>query len=70
MVMTDIFSGILLVLRYKKTTYNDVSEAMNTVKLANANLLGFIINDVNPQGLNTYYRSYYAYRNSYSENNL
>lgn len=70
MVMTDIFSGILLVLRYKKTTYNDVSEAMNTVKLANANLLGFIINDVNPKGLNTYYRSYYAYRDSYSENNL
>ena len=69
MVMSDIIGGILLVLRYKKTTYNDVSEAMNTVKLANANMLGFIINDVNLKGLNTYYRSYYAYKDNYFESN-
>ena len=65
MVLTDIVSGVLVVLRYKKTTYHDVSEVMNTINLANANMLGFVINDVKPNELRSYYRGYYSYKYGY-----
>ena len=64
--------GILLVVRYARATYEDLSEAVKKMKLTDANMLGFIVNDVerNPPGLysNRYkrygYYGYYAY--SYS----
>ncbi len=64
LVFTDIINGILLILRYRKTTYNEVAEAISSVELANANLIGFIINDVSQKRLSPYYRKdgYYAYK--------
>ena len=65
-VCSDIISGFLLVLRHRKTTYSEVSDAMNNVKLANANLIGFIINDIRHNNRGAYYYrykdSYYAYK--------
>ena len=64
LVFTDIINGILLILRYRKTTYSEVAEAISSVELANANLIGFIINDVSQKRLSPYYRKdgYYAYK--------
>ena len=33
-------------LRYASTTYDDIDEAMKKVELAEANMIGFILNDV------------------------
>lgn len=65
LVFTDVLNGILLVVRHRKTSYSEISEAVNSIELSNANLLGFILNDVKQKGVGSYYRykdSYYAYK--------
>lgn len=37
--------GVVLVTRYNKTTYNDLSNALNTIKFSNANLFGVFFFD-------------------------
>ncbi|MBQ9901050.1 MAG: polysaccharide biosynthesis tyrosine autokinase [Clostridia bacterium] len=65
LVFTDLLNGILLVVRHRKTSYSEISEAVNSIELSNANLLGFVLNDVKQKGVGSYYRykdSYYAYK--------
>ncbi len=46
MELAKNISGIIMVLRYAKTTEEDVDEVFKRIQLANMNLLGFILNDV------------------------
>ena len=46
MVLSDMIGGILFVLKYGSTAFDDVDEAMKKVELADANMIGFILNDV------------------------
>ena len=61
LVFTDVLNGILLVVRHRKTSYGEISEAINAIELSNANLLGFILNDYRQKGAGYYYRSKDAY---------
>lgn len=45
MVIKDSISGILLVLKYASTTFEDVSKCMNQISFAKANMLGFVLNE-------------------------
>ena len=64
-VLRDVIGGILFVLRYGSTTYDDLDEAMKKVDLAEANTIGFILNDVKIEHRGGYYArdkySYYKY---------
>ena len=59
--------GILLVVRYAQATYEDLAETMKKIDLSGANMLGFVINDVerHPAGYYRYNRygryGYYGY---------
>lgn len=66
MIMSGSVSGILMVLKYGSTTYGDVTEAMKQFELANANLLGFVLNDIESGGRGSYYRYSYKYSYKYS----
>lgn len=66
MIMSNSVSGILMVLKYGSTTYGDVNEAMKQFELANANLLGFVLNDIESGGRGSYYRYSYKYSYKYS----
>ncbi len=62
MVMKDAISGILLVLRYAETTYEELSLCMKQLELAQANLLGFVMNDVHTNRGSSYYNYKYRYK--------
>lgn len=62
MVMKDSISGILLVIRYAMTTYDDLSNCMKQIELAQANLLGFVMNDVHYNYGAAYYNYKYKYK--------
>ena len=68
MVMSNSVSGILLVVKYGSTTFSDISESLKQVELANANLLGFVLNDVQSSNSVYYYKhksGYYRYGSDY-----
>ena len=64
-VLRDVIGGVLFVLRYSSTTFDDLDEAMKKVELAEANTIGFILNDVKLEHRGGYYArdkySYYKY---------
>lgn len=61
-VLRDVIGGVLFVLRYGSTTYDDVDEAMKKVELADATTIGFILNDVKFEHRAGYYaRDKYSY---------
>lgn len=62
MVMQDQISGIMLVLRYAATTYDELSTCMKQIELAQANLLGFVLNDVRYNHGAGYYNYKYKYK--------
>lgn len=66
MIMSNSVSGILMVLKYGMTTYGDVTDAMKQFELANANLLGFVLNDIESGGRGSYYKYSYKYYYKYS----
>ena len=68
MVMSNSVSGILLVVKYGSTTFGDISESLKQVELANANLLGLVLNDVQSSNSVYYYKhksGYYRYGSDY-----
>ena len=70
MVMKDSISGILLVIRYASTTYEELSSCMKQIELAQANMLGFVMNDIHHSRSSSYYNYKYKYKYkkySYSE---
>jgi len=68
MELAKNISGIVLVVRYGKTTDEDVDNVFDRVKLANMNLLGFILNGVRSKHAG-YYSKYgkgkYYYKKGY-----
>ncbi|MBR4212210.1 MAG: CpsD/CapB family tyrosine-protein kinase [Oscillibacter sp.] len=57
--------GVLLVVRYGQVNYEDISGTMKKMELSGANMLGFVVNDVErrPPGYGRY--GYYGYRYGY-----
>jgi len=68
MELAKYISGIVLVVRYGRTTDEDVDNVFDRVKLANMNLLGFILNGVKSKHAG-YYSKYgkgkYYYKKGY-----
>ena len=68
MELAKYISGIVLVVRYGRTTDEDVDNVFDRVKLANMNLLGFILNGVRSKHAG-YYSKYgkgkYYYKKGY-----
>lgn len=62
MVMKDSISGIMLVVRYAMTTYEELSDCMKQIELAQANMLGFVLNDVHHNHGASYYNYKYKYK--------
>lgn len=56
-IKNDLY-GMILVLRYAATTIDDVSRAVKTAELANAELLGMVINDIQFKKDGSYYSKY------------
>lgn len=64
LVIKDIISGILLVLKYSYTTYEDVSGCMKQIELAKVNMLGFVLNEIDysrGSSYSNYKYKYYSY---------
>jgi capsular exopolysaccharide synthesis family protein len=63
MVIKDAVTGIMLVVRYALTTYDELSACMKQINLAQANVLGFVMNDVHHRRSAAYYNNYkYKYK--------
>ena len=62
MVMKDSISGIMLVIRYAMTTYEELSACMKQINLAQVNMLGFVMNDVHHNHGAAYYNYKYKYK--------
>ena len=62
MVMKDSISGIMLVIRYAMTTYEDLANCMKQIELAKVNMLGFVLNDVHHNHGANYYNYKYKYK--------
>ena len=45
-LMKDAIGGIVLVVRYASTTYEKISTCVNEIEFADAELLGFVVNEV------------------------
>ena len=54
--LSDSIAGMLFVVRYGVTTTNDIDEMMNRMNLANMNLLGFVLNEVQTGKHDGYYK--------------
>ena len=52
----------MLIVRYASTTYDELSNCMKQIKLAQANVLGFVINDVYRNHGSSYYKYKYRYK--------
>ncbi len=64
LVIKDLISGILMVLKYSFTTYEDLASCMKQIELAKANTLGFVLNEVDySRGSSNYRYKYYSYAN-------
>ena len=57
MELSDSIAGIVMVLRYGMTSFDDAEASMKRIELANMNMLGFILNDVKRRS-GAYYSKY------------
>ena len=67
MVMTNLVSGVVLVVKHKVTTYGDISEALKQFEFAGANMLGFVLNDIQGNRRGYYYNYKYKYSYRYKD---
>ncbi len=67
LVVAPMAAGVVLVTRYKQTTYEEVNEAVESVARSNATLLGVVISDVKSEriGYGRYHYEKYRYYRSY-----
>ncbi len=67
--LSGSIAGVLIVVRYAKTTYNELEECAKRLELANCNHLGFVLNDIRRKRSSAYYYKYrykYKYKYDYS----
>ena len=69
MVLKDSITGILMVLKYSSTTYEDLTSSMKQMQLVKANILGFVLNEIYYSHVSrySYYRYYGKYGYSYGD---
>lgn len=65
LVMTNSVSGVVLVVKHKMSTYDDIAESLKQLEFAGANMLGFVLNDVQGSRRGYYYNYKYKYKYSY-----
>ena len=63
--MNNLVNGILVVIKHGKTTFDEVDNCMKQLDLAQANMLGFVMNEIEQNRHSSYYKSKYDY--SYGE---
>lgn len=61
LTIKNSIAGIMLVLKYGSTTYDDIESCMKKIQLADINMFGFILNEIE----NKHNSSYYKYKNKY-----
>lgn len=61
-------TGYIIIVKYDTTDIQDVRTTVNTLKNIDANILGFVLNDVNATGkrYSSYYKKGYKYRYKYN----
>ena len=59
-ILAELMDGFLLVVRHETTDYRAVSDMMEQLKLANAQIIGFVYNG-SGSGEDRYYRNNYGY---------
>ncbi len=65
-VISNLTSGTILVVREEQSDHRSIESALEKLKFANANLLGFMLNDVSRKKGGSYgYRYWYGYRKKY-----
>ena len=68
LAMTSIAAGMILVARENKTTINDIDKAINAIRMANGQIIGFILTDVDSSAGSYGYGKYgYGYGYGYGE---
>lgn len=65
LTLSECVAGLIMVVRERKTTYDDVEEANNRIELANMNMLGYILNDVDLKHNGIGYSKKYGYSYKY-----
>ncbi len=67
--LSGSIAGVLIIVRYGRTTYNELEECAKRLELANCNHLGFVLNDISKKHSGSYYYKYrYKYRYKYDYN--
>ena len=67
--MANLIAGAIIVVRYGVTTFAEVEDAQKQFELANCNVLGFVLNDVQHKHGAGYYSNYkYKYKYKYDYN--
>lgn len=67
--MANLIAGAIIVVRYGVTTFAEVEDAQKQLELANCNVLGFVLNDVQHKHGAGYYSNYkYKYKYKYDYN--
>lgn len=64
MGLSNSIAGILMVLRYGRTTFDDLDNAMKKIELADVKMLGFILNDISKKH-GSYSKYGYNYKSHY-----
>ena len=68
LAMSSVAAGMILVARENKTTVNDLDRAINSIKMANGQIIGFILTDVDSSSKGYGYGKYgYGYGYGYGE---
>ena len=60
-ILAELMDGFLLVVRHQETDYRSVSDMMEQLKLANAQIIGFVYNGTG-SGEDRYYKNNYGYK--------
>ncbi|MCD7891514.1 MAG: CpsD/CapB family tyrosine-protein kinase [Ruminococcus sp.] len=70
--LSNDVAGLIMVVRYGKTSFDDVTDANKRMELAQMNILGYVLNDIKTKGHSGYYSKYkykYKYNSYYSYDN-
>ena len=64
--LSSLIAGVLVVVRYGRTTFNELDDCTKKLSLANCNILGFVLNDIHKKHSGAYsYKYKYKYDYSY-----
>ena len=67
--LADSIAGVVMVVHYGTTTFTELEDAQKQLELANCNILGFVLNEVQHKHGTGYYSNYkYKYKYKYNYN--